>query len=66
MFRRRRFKQTRTLIVRLEDEARRLRDQARALPPGRRRELLLRRARQDETAMRIEAWLRSAGLRAPT
>ncbi|MGY8706369.1 hypothetical protein RAD16_11580 [Bradyrhizobium sp. 18BD] len=66
MFRRRRFKQTRTLNQRLEDEARRLRDEARALPPGRRRELLLRRARQDEMAMRIEAWLHSPGLRAPT
>jgi hypothetical protein len=66
MLKRHRFKQTQTLIERLEDEARRLRDEARALPPGRRRELLLRRVRQDETAMRIEGWLRSPGLRAPT
>jgi hypothetical protein len=66
MLTRRRVKQTNTLPERLADEARRLRDEARALAPGRRRELLLRRARQDETAMQIEAWLRSPGLRAPT
>ena len=66
MRKRRRFKQTNTLHERLADEARRLREEARALAPGRRRELLLRRARQDETAMQIEAWLRSPGLRTPT
>ncbi|OPY97969.1 hypothetical protein A5906_33975 [Bradyrhizobium sacchari] len=66
MLTRRRFKQTRTLDQRLADEAARLRDKARGLPPGREREMLLRRARQDETAMQIDAWLRSPGLRAPT
>ncbi|MGY8633199.1 hypothetical protein RAD15_12050 [Bradyrhizobium sp. 14AA] len=66
MMKRRRFKQTNTLHERLADEAKRLRDEARALSPGRRRELLLRRARQDETAMQIDAWLRSPGLRAPS
>lgn len=66
MLTRRRFRQIRTLNERLKDEARRLRDEARALPPGRRREMLLRRARQDEVAMQIDAWLHSPGLRAPT
>ncbi|MBR1174361.1 hypothetical protein JQ617_10390 [Bradyrhizobium sp. KB893862 SZCCT0404] len=66
MLRRRRFRQTRTLNERLEDEAKRLRAEARGLPPGRRREMLLRRARQDEMAMQIDAWLHSPGLRAPT
>lgn len=66
MLKRRRFKQTKTLHERLADEAARLREEARALGPGRRRELLLRRARQDETAIQIEAWLHSPGLRAPT
>ncbi|AWM02564.1 hypothetical protein [Bradyrhizobium amphicarpaeae] len=66
MLTRRRFKQTRTLTERLADEAKRCREEARALSPGRRREMLLRRARQDETAMQMEAWLRSPGLRAPT
>ena len=66
MLTRRRFKQIRTLRERLADEATRLREEARMLAPGRRREMLLRRARQDETAMQIEAWLRSPGLRTPT
>ena len=66
MLKRRRFKQTRTLHERLADEAAQLREQARALSPGRRREMLLRRARQDEVAMQIDAWLHSPGLRAPT
>ncbi|MBR0953319.1 hypothetical protein [Bradyrhizobium canariense] len=66
MQKRRRFKQTRTLDERLAEEAARLREEARALAPGRRREMLLRRARQDETAMRIASWLSSPGLRAPT
>ncbi|QOZ08385.1 hypothetical protein [Bradyrhizobium sp. CCBAU 51765] len=66
MLTRRRFKQTRTLNERLADEAARCREEARALAPGRRREMLLRQARQDETAMQIETWLRSPGLRAPT
>ncbi|WP_342739798.1 hypothetical protein [Bradyrhizobium sp. B117] len=66
MLKRRRFKQTKTLDQRLAEEVMRLRDEARALPPGRSREMLLRKARQDETAIQIEAWLRSPGLRAPT
>ncbi|QIO32669.1 hypothetical protein [Bradyrhizobium sp. 1(2017)] len=63
---RRRFKQSKTLTERLADEAARCREEARALAPGRRREMLLRRARQDEMAMQIDAWLQSPGLRAPT
>ncbi|MCK1655422.1 hypothetical protein IVA88_28915 [Bradyrhizobium sp. 149] len=63
---RRRFKQTTTLTERLAEEAMRLREEARALAPGRRREMLLRKARQDETAMQIDAWLHSPGLRPPT
>ncbi|MEZ2146475.1 hypothetical protein AAE026_29935 [Bradyrhizobium sp. DN5] len=66
MLKRRRFKQTKTLSERLADEAARCRDEARVLAPGRRRELLLRKARQDETAMQIDAWLHSPGLRTPT
>lgn len=66
MLKRRRIKQIKTLTERLADDAARLRDEARALAPGRRREMLLRRARQDETAMQIDAWLHSPGLRAPT
>ena len=63
---RRRIKQTKSLSERLADEAARCREEARALAPGHRREMLLRRARQDEMAVQIEDWLRSPGLRAPT
>jgi hypothetical protein len=66
MQKRRRFKQTTTLDERLAAEAARLREEARNLAPGRRREMLLRQARQDETAMHIAAWLQSPGLRPPT
>ncbi|PDT88174.1 hypothetical protein CO669_21320 [Bradyrhizobium sp. Y36] len=66
MLKRRRFKQTMTLNERLAEEAKRCREEARALAPGHRREMLLRRARQDEMAMQIDSWLRSPGLRAPT
>jgi hypothetical protein len=62
----RRFNPTETLRQRLAEEVRRLREEARALPPGRRRELLLQRVRQDETAIQIDAWISSPGLRAPT
>lgn len=63
---RRHIKQTQTLRQRLTDDIGRLRDEARTLPPGQRRESLLRRAEQDETAIQIDAWLSSPGLRAPT
>lgn len=58
-------KPTQTLRQQLTDDIG-LRDEARTLPPGQRRENLLRRAQQDETAIRIDAWLSSPGLRAPT
>lgn len=63
---RRRFKQTVSLSARLTAEARRLREEARELSPGARRERLLRKARQLETASHIDAWLASTGLQAPT
>ncbi|MET4519593.1 hypothetical protein [Bradyrhizobium sp. I1.7.5] len=46
---RRRFKQTTSLEERLALEAGRLREQAKSLPHGREREILLRKARQAET-----------------
>ncbi|BAL78041.1 hypothetical protein [Bradyrhizobium cosmicum] len=63
---RRRFKQTETLSQRLTQEVERLRQEMRTLPPGRRRDLLLRKVRQDETAIQIDASIGSPGLRAPT
>jgi hypothetical protein len=62
---RRRFKQVGTLEQRLAEEAARLRDEAKSLPPGAIREELLRRARQAETASHTSEWLRSPGLQAP-
>ena len=62
---RRRFEQIRPLDQRLEEEAKRLRKEAQGTPPGDEREKLIRRARQAETALRIEEWLRSPGLRSP-
>jgi hypothetical protein len=66
MLKRNRFRQTTTLQERLAAEAARLRAEARELPPGARRDTLLEKARQDETAIRIEGWLQSPGLRPPT
>lgn len=66
MIKRRRFKQSHPLDERLADEARRLREEAAKLPPGIDRERLLRKARQDETALHITQWLSSPGLRPPT
>ena len=56
---RRRFKQTTTLAERLTAQAGRLRGRARNLPPGTEQIELLRKIRQTETALRIDAWLAS-------
>ncbi|HEV2157119.1 hypothetical protein [Bradyrhizobium sp.] len=65
MQRRRRFKQTVPLEERLAEEAKRLREKARSLPPGPQREDALRRARQAETGSHMSEWLRSPGLQPP-
>lgn len=62
---RRRFKQAQSLEQRLAEEARRLREEAKLLPPGALREAVLRRARQAETGMRMSEWLSSPGLQPP-
>ena len=62
---RRRFKQTQSLEERLAEEAKRLREEAKLLPPGAVREALLRRARQAETDSHMTEWLTSPGLRPP-
>jgi hypothetical protein len=63
--RRRRFKQTQSLEIRLAEESKRLREEAKLLPPGAVREELLRRARQTEIGSHMSEWLRSPGLRPP-
>jgi hypothetical protein len=62
---RQRTKQRVTFEERLAAEALRLREQAKAMAPGIEREMLLRRARQAETASHISDWLASPGLAPP-
>jgi hypothetical protein len=62
---RRRFKQTTTLDQRLSEQAERLRKEAQGTPRGVKRDDLLRRARQAETAAHMQEWITSPGLRAP-
>lgn len=54
---RRRIKQTTTLAERLTQQADRLRERAGSLSAGLEQVLLWRKARQAETALRIDAWL---------
>jgi hypothetical protein len=62
---RRRLKQTLSLEERLAEEAKRLREEAKLLPPGPQRETLLRKARQCDTGSHMSEWLRSPELRPP-
>jgi hypothetical protein len=62
---RRRIKQLETLEYRLTAEAANLRKQAEGLPAGIRREELMRKARQAETASHMNEWLSSPGSQAP-
>jgi hypothetical protein len=59
------FNQIEPLEVRLADEAKKLREKAKLLPPGAVRDETIRRARQAETGSRISEWLRSPGLQPP-
>ena len=60
-----RFKQVENLETRLAAEAERLREEAKALPPGAARDATLRKARQAETGSQMSEWLRSPGLQPP-
>ena len=62
---RRGFKQNQFLEERLSEEAKRLREEAKLLPPGALRETLLRKARQAETGSHMTEWLTSPGLQPP-
>jgi hypothetical protein len=61
----RRLKENAPLNQRLTEQAKRLREKARAMPPGIEREQLIRRARQAETAAHMQEWLTSPGLQTP-
>jgi hypothetical protein len=65
MSHRRRLEHTKTFQERLAEEAVRFREAAEEAPAGMARELLLRRARQAETAAHMSEWLSSPGLQPP-
>jgi hypothetical protein len=65
MQRRIRTKQSLSLEERLAEEAKRLKQEAKKLPPGSKREILLRKARQDEITAHLAEWLTSPGLQPP-
>ena len=66
MKRRFHFVQVTTLEERLAADARRLLEKVKTLPAGIERESLLRKAKLDETAIRINEWLNSGELKSPT
>jgi hypothetical protein len=63
---RRHIEQMRPLEERLAEEAERLREEAKLLPPGAERDQLIRKARQAETGSHMSEWLTSPGLQPPT
>jgi hypothetical protein len=61
----RRIKHKASFEERLAEHARRLREQAKMLPPGKERDGLMRRSRQAEITAHISEWLTSPGLASP-
>ena len=59
---RRQFKQTQSPEIRLAEEAKRLRREAKLLPSGAKRDEIIRKARQAETAANMQKWLSAPGL----
>lgn len=62
---RRRTKPAESLDERLAQQARQIKERAKDLPPGKERQEMLRKARQAETALRVNQWISSSGLRKP-
>jgi hypothetical protein len=62
---RRRIKHQTSFEERLAEQARKLREQAKTLSPGKERDALMRRARHAEIASHINEWLTSPGLASP-
>jgi hypothetical protein len=60
-----RLKQVKSLEERLVEDSKRLRKEARLLPPSAVREQVLRKATQAETGSYISEWFRSPGLQTP-
>jgi hypothetical protein len=65
IIRRRRGRHEVSFEMRLIKHAQVAREAARRLPPGKKRETLLRQARANEMAVQIEKWITSPGLRPP-
>ena len=65
VIRRRRVKQETSFEARLLKYAQEVRATAHLLPPGWKRETLLRQARASEMAAQIDRWISSPGLRPP-
>ena len=62
---RRRIEQTQSLEARLSEEAKRLREKAKKLPPGPEQTSLLRKARETEMVAGMTGWITSPGLQPP-
>jgi hypothetical protein len=62
---RRREKQTAPFEDRLSQMAQDCKEKAATLPPGPERDLLMRKARQAETASHLSEWAASPGLKSP-
>ena len=62
---RRHFTKTAPLEQRMAEQAKRLCNEAQVTPPGVKRDDLIRRPRQIETASHTKEWLMSPGLQAP-
>ena len=62
---RRRFKQAKSLQVRLSAFAQDMREEASELPASRKRDELLKRARMADTAVTIDEWARTPGVQLP-
>lgn len=62
---RRRVKHITSFEARLLQHAQQVREVAHLLPPGKKREMLLRQARASEMAVQIDRWISSPGLRPP-
>ena len=62
---RRRVKHITSFEARLLQHAQQVREAAHLLPPGKKREMLLRQARASEMAVQIDQWISSPGLRPP-
>ena len=65
MQKRRRYEQTQTLQDRLTSYAQQARELAATLPPCPKKEDLLRKAQQADTASHLDEWLSSPGLQPP-